>query len=378
MHKPRQELSEQQLKNALDQCAAEPIHIPGSIQTHGALLAVDQADYRIQQVSENIERFTGYAPKECIGQNLSRILGSDILKIRPIVVNEELQPIQSTNITLLDTRYDVAAHVSGESIIIEFEPAQVESGKISKFYDDTRNFAVGMHKAGNLQKLYDHVVTSIRNVTGFDRVKLYKFDPEWNGSVIAESRAEFMPSYFGMRFPATDIPEQARLLYTKNYLRLIPDIRYASIPVIPVTDKPLDLSLAMLRSVSSVHIQYLENMNIRASMSVSIIQNGKLWGLVACHHNSPLYFPYQTRMVAEIMGHTFSAQLSTMESQVKKDEREKQIFFIEKLNAALEKNYQLDKLMESTHQLALEAMKADGMVVKQPPADFEVWRSAGG
>lgn len=362
--KPRAQLTEDELRQALEHCASEPIHIPGSIQPHGCLLVIDAQDV-VSQVSENVERFLGLKTNDCLGKQAKEIFGAEALdSIRSVTVNAALEPIQSTRIELLGKWHDLVAHASGKQLVVEIEPAQDDvSFKDNAFYDVTRNFAVGIHKADTLQQLFDHVVSSIREVTGIDRVKLYKFDEEWNGSVIAESRGEHMPSYLGMRFPATDIPEQARILYTKNYLRIIPDIYYAPVPLVPA-GQPLDMSLSMLRSVSPVHIQYLDNMRVRASMSVSIIQNGKLWGLVACHHNAPLYVPYQARMVAEIMGHVFSAQLSTMEGQVKSEEREAQILFIERLNSALERNFKFEQLMESTHNLALAAMQAEGIIAQ--------------
>ena len=363
---PREQLTEKQLKNALEQCANEPIHIPGAIQPYGFLLAVSHKTSLISYVSDNVEKFTGFSVPECLGHPAVDILGAGADEvIASIAVENSLQPIQSKRVDVRGKIFDLVAHRTAEDTIVEFEPAKEKYAGVDAFYDVTRNFAVGVHRAKELPELFNHIVHSVRQVTGIDRVKLYRFDEEWNGSVVAESKAEHMPSYLGMRFPASDIPEQARILYTKSYIRIIPDIHYAPAGITSVAGntEPLDLSFANLRSVSPVHIQYLDNMRVRASMSVSIIQNGKLWGLIACHHNEPLYVPYQARMVAEIMGHIFSAQLSTMENTVKREEKDAQKLFLERLNSALERNYQLTTLMESTNKHALWAMKASGMIV---------------
>ena len=365
--KPREQLTEIELKEALDHCASEPIHIPGAIQPYGALLGIHRKTGKIDYISANFQKFTGQDASECLGKQVDEVLGSEINQtIKTIIVGEALQPIQSAKATIKDKVYDLVAHAVDEHVILELEPSQARVEGVDVFYDVTRNFAVGVHKASTLPELFNHIVHSVREVTGIDRVKLYKFDEEWNGSVIAESKASHMTSYLDMRFPASDIPEQARILYTKNYIRIIPDIHYASSTLLaaPHVTTPLDMSLANLRSVSPVHIQYLDNMRIRASMSISIIRNGKLWGLIACHHNSPLYVPYQARMVAEIMGHIFSAQLSTMEGAAQKEQRDAQTLFLEKLHGALKQDYQLATLIESTYVLALSAMNATGMVAK--------------
>ncbi len=368
MLSPRELLSEEQLKEALDICASEPIHIPGSIQPHG-LLVVTSAAGVIEQISENAMEFIGVSAQDCLGGRLSDFVDPVALDSIKNIRNEgALQPIQAIVIELNGKPFDAVAHQSGTSTIIEFEPLDMRAAQTGLYYDQLRNYAIGMHKARTLAEVFDHVTGCIRAITGFDRVKLYRFDQDWHGEVVAEARADFMPSYKGLHFPASDIPEQARKLYMQNYLRLIADTQYRPVPIIPAlrpgTKKPLDLSLAMLRSVSPVHVQYLENINVKASMSVSIIQNGKLWGLIACHHNSPLHVPYKVRNVCEIMGHIFSAQLSTMEDFAKREAQEKREKLVRRLSSALDNNTRIDLLMQETNTLALEALDSDGLVVK--------------
>ncbi len=364
----RDQLTEEQLKEALDHCAREPIHIPGSIQPHG-MLVVFSARRVIEQISANAREFLGMEAEDCLGRPITDFLEEAVVAgLENNRSHQALEPIQSTVVRLGEKDYDAVAHQSGESIILELEPLSNGAPQNGFYYDQLRNYAIGMHRAKTLEEVFGHVTRSIRTITGFDRVMLYRFDQDWHGEVVAEARAGFMPSYKGLHFPASDIPEQARKLYMQNYLRLIADTQYKPVPVIPAarsgTQSPLDLSLSMLRSVSPVHIQYLENINVKASMSVSIIQNGKLWGLIACHHNSPLHVPYQVRNVCEIMGHIFSAQLSTMEDFAKREAQDKRDKLIRRLSSALDKNTRIDALMQDSHMLAMDALEADGLVVK--------------
>ncbi|WP_417449835.1 ATP-binding protein [Kordiimonas sp.] len=371
MNVPREQLSEDQLKEALDHCASEPIHIPGSIQPHG-LLVVLADDLTITRVSRNAELFLGIKPEDCIGQNISAFIATgQIEKLKEIARDAPLQPIQSLELTLGERVCSAVAHISGSALIVECEYIPVEAPAASRLHDHLRNFAIGMHQATQLPTMFAHMTESIRALTGFDRVKLYRFDADWHGEVVAESRSEHMPSYQGLHFPASDIPEQARRLYMQQYLRLIADTSYRPVALYPAFDPaleaPLDMSQCMLRSVSPVHIQYLENINIKASMSISVIQSGKLWGLVACHHSSPRHVPYAVRHICEIMGHIFSAQLSMLEGAAKREAQQKRDELVRELASNLDLNSSVDKLLDQTHQLASEALSAQGLVVKVHP-----------
>ena len=368
--KPRQELSEAQLKQALDGCANEPIHIPGSIQPYGVLFVIDPKDHKVLQASDNLESWLGIKTADALGQPLDAVIGADQAEvIRHIVVKRELQPLQSSVVRINDKVFDAVAHLSDGYIVVELEIVD-DPKTLARdfFYDELRQFAVGMREMRDLDALYGFVTAQIRKITGFDRVKLYRFDEDFNGEVIAESRANHMASYKGLHFPASDIPPQARALYMKNFIRSISDIGYAPVPVLPVknphTDKPLDMSMSALRSVSPIHVQYLANMGVHASMSVTIIQNGRFWGLIACHHNSPYHVPYRIRMVSEIMGHVFSAQLSSMEEMVDRADAEKRRLILERLSASLGTHYNLYDLLREKQDMALEAMAAQGMAVQ--------------
>ena len=368
--KPRQQLTEAQLESALKGCDQEPIHTPGSIQPYGVLLVLDPETHTILQASENLETWTGVAHAAAIGASLDTVLGAEQAEtVRHIVVRRELAPLQSSVLHVAGKTFDTVVHMADGYVVVELEIVDDQKSlQRDFFYDELRTFAVGMRDQRKPAELYDFVTDQIRKITGFDRVKLYRFDEDWNGEVVAESRAPYMASYLGLHFPASDIPAQARALYMKNFIRLISDIGYAPVPVLPArnphTNKPVDMSLSVLRSVSPVHVQYLANMGVQASMSVSIIQNGRFWGLIACHHNTPYHVPYRIRVVSEIMGHIFSAQLSSLEELVDRADVEKRKLIVERLAATLGTHFNLYDLLVEKKELTLEAMKAQGMAMQ--------------
>ncbi|OYW79089.1 MAG: hypothetical protein B7Z26_08645, partial [Asticcacaulis sp. 32-58-5] len=278
------------------------------------------------------------------------------------------QPMRSGVVTLNGRDFDSISHYSGPNLIVELEFRQAESALTDgTFHDEMRQFSIGIRAPRTLTELFDFVTGCVRRITGFDRVKLYQFDEAWNGKVVSEARAEFMPSYLGLRFPASDIPPQARRLYMKSFIRQISDISYAPVPVIPPlnpqTDEPLDMSMCMLRSVSPIHVQYLANMGVKASMSISIFQNGRFWGLIACHHNSPHHVPYTVRLVSEIMGHVFSAHLSSMSEVADITAKEQRKSILERISTALLGNHELSELIGRQHLDIMDALKADGLTI---------------
>lgn len=367
--KRRDELSDAELDAALQSCEREPIHIPGSIQPFGLLFAIRPSDRIILQVSENTDKILGIAPAPLLGTSIDDLLGAaQVDYLIDVARDGDLQPMRSGVVTLNGRDFDSISHYSGPNLIIELEFRQAESAlPDGTFNDEMRQFSIGIRAPRTLTELFDFVTGCVRRITGFDRVKLYQFDEAWNGKVVSEARAEFMPSYLGLRFPASDIPPQARRLYMKSFIRQISDISYAPVPVIPPlnpqTDEPLDMSMCMLRSVSPIHVQYLANMGVKASMSISIFQNGRFWGLIACHHNSPHHVPYTVRLVSEIMGHIFSAHLSSMTEVADLAARERRKTTLERISTALLGNHELSELIGRQHLDIMDALSADGLTI---------------
>jgi light-regulated signal transduction histidine kinase (bacteriophytochrome) len=301
----------------LNSCDLEPIHIIGRIQTFGTLLAVS-SDWIISRASTNCAGLLGRSAQEVIGLSASEFLAPGAVdQIRARL--SELQPGQVERLFNLalthDGRsFDLALYRSGRHVVMEVEPAATKAAR--DYLSLVRPMLDATRKAADLTDLCDIAARQMRRLTGFDRVKVYRFDAEGAGEVIAEARGDGIDSFLGLHFPASDIPRQARLLYTKNLLRIISDVDDTPADVYPVLDfdgAPLDLSHSGLRAVSPIHIEYLRNMGVKASMSVSILRNGELWGLFACHHYSPLTLPYGTRTAAELFGEFFSGALEQME-----------------------------------------------------------------
>jgi GAF domain-containing protein len=213
---------------------------------------------------------------------------------------------------------DIIVHRSGGRVVVELEPVSVPVPSQTVSYRSARAAVTRLTQSSTTSELCQQLASEIRRLTGFDRVMVYRFDEEWNGEVVAEDRRDDLNPFLGLHYPSTDIPAQARRLYTVNWTRLIADIHYAPVALEPVIDPstgaPLDLSHSVLRSVSPIHIEYLSNMGVSASMSVSMVKDGLLWGLVACHHYSgPLRVPYDARSAAEFLGQTASQLIDDRE-----------------------------------------------------------------
>lgn len=317
----------------LTTCDTEPIHVPGAIQPHGVLLAVDAA-FEVVVASANLGALLGTTSRDAIGRPLVEVVGRDLEVLVREVLDDEL-PHEPLTLVLHDVRegalagqqVDVRVHRSADRVVVEVEELVRSEGPARRA---ARSSLARLAQGATTERLAQLLAREIRDLTAFDRVMVYRFDEQWNGEVIAEERVETLNPFLGLHYPATDIPAQARRLYTINPIRLIADIHYAPVPLRPTfepeTGEPLDLSHAALRSVSPIHVEYLSNMGVTASMSVSILIDGELWGLVACHHYSGPHRPSQearaasevvTQATAHLIGHRQRAEAreATIETQ---------------------------------------------------------------
>ena len=200
-------------------------------------------------------------------------------------------------------------------LLVELEIAYGERPfSFPNTYQAVRSSVDELNQAATLTELYNITARAVRDLTGFDRVMVYRYDDHYNGEVVAESKRDDLNPFLGLHYPSTDIPAQARALYEKNWIRLISDVDYTPTPLVPAVDPetgaPLDLTYATLRSVSPIHVEYLQNMGVHASMSISLLRRGRLWGLIACHHYAgPHLPPFGTRAAAEFLGSTLSLRL---------------------------------------------------------------------
>ncbi|QSJ20259.1 GAF domain-containing protein [Nostoc sp. UHCC 0702] len=308
----------------LSNCNKEPIHIPGFIQPHGVLLALKESDLTILQISNNTFNFLGLHPEQLLNQNLSILLELDQINLLKDCLSSENLPIVNPvdfSIKINDKigNFDGIIHRSDGILILELEPLVSDKNNVFfKFYHLVKLAISRLQTVSTVTEVSQILANEVKKITGFDRVMVYRFDENWNGVVIAEAKPEYLTSYLGLHYPASDIPQQARKLYSENWLRLIPDAKYQPAAITPthnpLTDQPLDLSKSVLRSVSPLHIEYMQNMGVTASMSISIMKNQKLWGLIACHHQTPKYIPYDIRNTCE-----FLAQMASLEMGAKED-----------------------------------------------------------
>ncbi|HGM5579751.1 TPA: ATP-binding protein [Pseudomonas putida] len=312
---------------AVERCAQEPIQIPGSIRPHGFLLVLDEQNLRILQASENAQRWLGIPTPALIGRTLPELMdqGFDARRQFARLPEDEIFPFHIGDVKLREgapcaEHLRLLVHRHDEVLIAEFEPCRPADtlGEHDDYYPLVRAFVSSLHQATSIEELLQQSVLQIKRITGFGRVKAYRFDAEGNGQVLAEDADPGYPSYLGLCFPASDIPRQARELYRINRIRLIEDANYQASSLIPshnpLTGKPLDMSFAALRSVSPVHLQYMRNMGTLASMSLSIMVDGQLWGLVSCHHEQPRALDFRTRAACELLGSVLSLQIESHEA----------------------------------------------------------------
>ncbi|RBY97932.1 hypothetical protein DQ237_03290 [Blastococcus sp. TF02-8] len=299
-------------EDALLRCAEEPIAIPGAIQPHGALLAVTEPDLAVVVASADAATLLGRSG----GTLLDYLTDDDADRLRAALAGDlaEANPLR---VQVDGADVDLVLHRADGLLISEWEPVAGAEEAGAAWHRRLPSVLQRLSASATLDELTEVLARDVRTLTGFDRVMVYRFDEAWNGEVIAEDRREDLEPFLGLRYPASDIPAQARALYTTNWMRIIPDAGYQRVPLDPpanpLTGRPLDLSGSMLRSVSPVHLEYLANMGVVSSMSVSLIDRGKLWGLISCHHYAGPHRPsYPDRVAAEFLGRTASLLLPTV------------------------------------------------------------------
>lgn len=298
----------------LTSCDREPIHIPGSIQPHGVMLVAARDGLVVHHVAGDVEgRLAAVAWQ---GAPLSALIGHELAaRVAERVEAGRGFGFIGQHAGPTGERLDVATYPSGTDVIVEIEPATADAAAASEVLDRLEGEAVGFEQASSLQALCDRAARAFREITGFDRVMIYRFQDDEAGRVVAEARREGMQPFLNHHFPASDIPKQARALYLRNLTRVIPDIAYRPAPLRPAWTgaEPLDMSDSSLRSVSPVHLQYLANMGVGASASISIVKDDVLWGLVACHHDTPRLMPYGVRVACRALAGGFARQIKAKE-----------------------------------------------------------------
>lgn len=299
----------------LTNCDREAIQIPGSIQPHGCLLACDASASTVLRHSANAPGMLG-AAGELNGQRLDAILGQEAAHAvrNSLARTKEASRASLTfGLTLASGQaFDVAAHIFKGMAIIELEAS---GASVAEPIELARTVIAQIREIDRTDRLFRDAARFVRAMLGYDRVMIYQLGIDGAGKVIAETKRSDLESFLGQYFPGSDIPKQARALYLRNPIRIISDANFKRIPIEPVLDlsgEPLDLSYAHLRSVSPIHCEYLCNMGVGASMSISIIVDGALWGLIACHHYAPRTLAMGQRVAAEMFGEFLSLHIETL------------------------------------------------------------------
>ncbi|HSI39506.1 MAG TPA: histidine kinase dimerization/phosphoacceptor domain -containing protein [Xanthobacteraceae bacterium] len=279
-------------------CDLEPIHIPGSIQPHGLLLVADAATGLIVAGAGDIE---GRLTAHWHGRPLAQVLGTPV--VPPFAEARHLGVVAGAG-----ERFDAVLHPAGAVLLVELEAAEPAPQNATEVLAELDRAALLFERALDIAELGACATRVFRQWTGYDRVMLYQFLDDDSGVVVAEDRVETIGSFLNHRFPASDIPRQARALYIRNRVRVIPDIAYVPAPLRPALPG-LDLSDVALRSVSPIHIQYLKNMGVAASASISIVRDGVLWGLIACHNATPKPIPHTLRIACRTLAAGLGRQI---------------------------------------------------------------------
>ncbi|QUS35143.1 HWE histidine kinase domain-containing protein [Falsirhodobacter algicola] len=349
----------------LTNCDREPIHIPGTIQPFGAMLAFDSGMDLLRQHSANCAQILG---REGVrnGESLDDIFTPAVA--RQLRAAREVALTQTRPALVFDVplrsgrRVDMALHRNGAATILEVEPATETP------FPPLQLTRLMMDRIGGIVSMEELIAAAtklIRAHLGYDRVMAYEFGPDGAGRVMAEERREGLESFLGQYFPAADIPVQARRLYLANTIRLISDASAERVPILPelFEGTPLDMSQAHLRSVSPVHCEYLRNMGVAASMSISIIVDGALWGLIACHHYSPRLLPMAERVAAEMFGEFLSLHLGTLLRKRKLDMAANTRARLERLSR-LDTSQDVPELLSQGIEELSELLDCDGIAIR--------------
>jgi light-regulated signal transduction histidine kinase (bacteriophytochrome) len=297
----------------LSNCEREQIHLPGSIQPHGALFLVREPGLAVERASANAAAFLGIDGSP-IGRTLAELGGDLASVIRPYLdepMNEVPIAVRG-QIGRPPLAFDLLLHrPPGGGLVIELEAAGPPVD-LSVHVERALHTVLG---ASSLVGLCDETARLFRELTGYDRVMVYRFDDDGHGEVLSEQRQATLESFLGNRYPASDIPRIARRLYERNRVRVLADIEYTPVALQPAGAAPdLDMSLCVLRSVSPIHVQYLRNMGVRATLVVSLLVGGRLWGLVSCHHYVPRFVHFEIRAVCELLGEAVGTRIAALQS----------------------------------------------------------------
>ncbi|WP_163881952.1 HWE histidine kinase domain-containing protein [Rhizobium laguerreae] len=352
----------------LSNCDREPIHQLGAVQPFGFLLAVS-SDWIVTRASANLVEFLDVAQADAIGRPVVSLITPEALhairnKLTTLRGPDIVERIFGIALMSDQNRFDLAVHLNGGEVIIEGERCQEDRRDAASL--SMRSMMSRLDHTETLEAFFREGARQARALTGFDRVMVYRFDEGGSGEVVAEAARAGIGSFLGLHYPASDIPVQARALYLRNLFRIIADVDAVPVPILPQRDEhgqPLDLSMSVLRSVSPIHIEYLKNMGVGASLSISIVVDGRLWGLFACHHYGPRLPSAQSRSTAELFGQMFASRLESRERRLALDYETKARRIADRLLTSVADNASLLDDPAWLIEALADAIPADGIGV---------------
>lgn len=353
-------------------CGRVPLNQTNMVQPYGVLMLVAKDNWQILQVSENVEALLGKTAPEAVNTSFAEYISAEQKESLEKRLAEESGRFAFTfsfgnKRELKDFTALVQAH--NDYLVFEIELAADSDAQkpFIEVYQELKQTISGIDAAISVEHAAALLAKELKRLSGFDKIMIYQFDEDWNGTVIAEEMAEGMDSYLGLKFPASDIPKQAREMYRTNPYRLIPDADYKPVklyPVInPVTHAFTDLSVTNLRSVAGVHIEYLHNMRVTASMSTRILKGGQLWGLISCHHRTAKYLSYQACSLFELLSDLISARLTALDYQQEALFKTNMHLLYAQVVQNIYKGKNLHEGLMQQQQKVLDLLKADGVAV---------------
>lgn len=361
---------------SLQNCDKEPVHIPGNIQNFAVLIAADPNLSTVTHCSANVADIFDKPPKDILGTQLSDLLGTKVLHDLNNTLSLSsslLQRERVCELKLKDIDYEIWAHVSENRPVIEFEAIQSERLTKNQSIINVRSLLARIGQGQDINKSLQEAVTGLRHLSGFDRVLAYKFDSNGDGEVIAEARGANLSPFLGLRFPKWDIPNQAREIMKKLPLRMIVDVNAVPIPLLTEdgNEPPLNLTLAASRGVSPIHMEYLRNMGVKGSMTLSIVVRGKLWGLFAFHHSEPRNIGPGLRGAAELFAQFFSLQMEQRIEIELNATRSNALEYQSVLIDAAENALNLSELVSEIADPLCTLVDADGIALITPESIFQ-------
>ena len=358
------------LQQALEACAAEPIHQLGNIQSYGAVLVLSANKlHTVIQTSNNISHFINLPAESVLGQSLTELIGDvAALQFEHLCQKANIHHTATGLLSVVQQQQHInlAAHLYRTDDLWVLELCRDEGlpnrEQLGELLMQMQDSLLTIESGTESIHYFEQITQLIQELYDYDRVMIYRFQPNWDGEVIAQTRVASATSYLNMHFPASDIPSQARLLYTKNLTRIVADIDAVPVQILPTLNQPLDMSHSALRSLSPSHIEYLRNLGVQASMSISLLQNGRLWGLIICHHHQPKRVSFAMREAGVFISRMISTELASIEMRSKHELLDK----VTQIKTVLLKSILTQSMQQVLKQLnpeLLNCLNASGLII---------------